>query len=137
MERELQNNGISLETCAEHVTEVFLCALFLVMPLAVHRGYFNIVESKLSVFLALSGMYVFVMAVLWTASVAHGKKLGGARISPVELLFLLFIASGILGSLLGWSGIGEMIAKYNRYQGIMMFLLYGVLLVLVSWVTEK
>ena len=106
---------------AEQWTEGYLIALFGLVPLLLHNGYFNVMETKFAAFLALTALWL--LGLLWFA--ALGKGLAAASFAPGTLCALAFCAAGILASLLGGHARAALFAADNRYQGILALLLYA------------
>lgn len=105
---------------------VYLSALFLLLPLWLHRGYFDITETKTVLFAALTLLY---LAGVLFGLLAGGS--GGRRPGRGALLFALFAALNILSSLL-FGGRDALLAANNRYQGVGMWLLYAAMVCALS-----
>ena len=109
----------------QKLTEVYLSALFFLLPLYVHNAYFDITEAKVGCFALLSVIYVLSMA---------GSELkypGLEETKPAYLSFLIYIALTILSSLL-FMGKPALLAPSNRYQGIVMLGLYALVFLYCS-----
>lgn len=106
---------------AEQWTEGYLVLLFSGLPLVLHNGYFDVMETKFAVFLLLTALWL--LGLFWFG--ALGRGLGGTGLSAAAHCLLLFCAVGILASLLGGHARAAIFAADNRYQGILAMLLYG------------
>lgn len=106
---------------AEKWTEGYLAALFLLLPLLLHNGYFDVMETKTACFLLLTALWL--LGLFWLS--ALGRGLPGGSFPPGTVCALAFCAAGILAALLGGHGPGALLAADNRYQGILIYLLYG------------
>ena len=106
---------------AEQWTEGYLVALFGLVPLLLHNGYFNVMETKFAAFLALTALWLLGLFCF----AALGRGLAEAPFAPGTLCALAFCAAGILASLLGGHARGALLAADNRYQGILAMLLYA------------
>ena len=106
---------------AEKWTEGYLAALFALLPLLLHRGYFNVMETKTACFLLLTALWL--LGLFWLS--ALGRGLPERSFAPGTVCALVFCAVGILASLLGGHGRAALWGADNRYQGILVFLLYG------------
>ncbi len=102
----------------EKLTELYLAALFLVLPLYYHNAYFDITEAKLGCFMLLTILYVLLMPFV---ELKDGEEKG---VSPAALSFLVYAAVSILSSLL-FIGRAALLAPENRYQGAVVLGLYG------------
>lgn len=103
---------------AERWSEGWLCALFFLLPLTVHNGYFDITETKTVTFALLAGVYLAGILFLLLSGKARGRMSAGAW------AFLLFAAVQCLSSLL-FGGRAALLAPHNRYQGALMWPLYA------------
>ncbi|MBQ2895842.1 MAG: O-antigen ligase family protein [Oscillospiraceae bacterium] len=106
---------------AEKWTEGYLVLLFLGLPLLLHNGYFDVMETKFAYFLLLTALWL--LGLLWFA--AMGQGLEGEGLPAGALACLVFCAAGILAALLGGHGRAALLAADNRYQGLLALLLYG------------
>lgn len=115
------------QTAGQTATAAFLGVALLLLPLVVHNGYFDVMETKFCAFLALSFLYLVVMLILcafrWaTPPFAPSKAL---RLSDAGML--LFTLSFTLGALLSGTFPDALIGALNRYQGVAAILLYALL----------
>lgn len=106
---------------AEKWTEGYLVLLFGLLPLILHNGWFDVMETKFAAFLFLTALWL--LGLFWLA--ALGKGLVGEGFAPGTLCALVFCAVGILASLLGGHARAAVFAADNRYQGILAMLLYA------------
>ena len=107
----------------------YLALLGLALPLAVHDAYFDVTRTKAIVFWLLAGT-LLLGAVLWLCLERGGRR----ALSPVTLpdrLFLAFVLTQIVSTLLFRRGAGGFLAADNRYQGILSFALYGCVFLLL------
>lgn len=120
--------GICADGCAEKITEIFVSALFVVLPLATRHKLFDVTLTKLVVFYALAGLYFAALLAVCAARLIKQKPLGGN--SPVlsDWFFAVFIAAGVVSSLISGFAPGAFLASDNRYQGILTLLVYAALL---------
>ena len=116
---------------AEKATEIFLSALFLVLPLFLHDTFHDATETKLIVFYALSGAYLLALLYLFLRARVRREPLGGEKLEWPDLFFAAFLACGVVSSLLGGFAGVALFAPDNRYQGIVTLLLYAVLFVCI------
>lgn len=105
----------------EKWTEGYLVLLFGLFPLLLHKGYFNVMETKFACFLLLTALWL--LGLFWFA--ALGRGLPGGRFAPGVLCCLGFCAVGVLASLLSGHGRAALLGADNRYQGVMALLLYA------------
>lgn len=104
----------------QRITEIFLCALALVHPLALHNGYFDITETKLAVWWAFAALYLLALA---AALLLRPARHTDRTLTGTELLFLLYTAVSLLAALLSGHVRSALLAADNRYQGIVNALL--------------
>ena len=105
-------------TLPQKCTEVYLSALFFLLPLYLHNAYFDATEAKVGCFVLLSVIYVLSMAF------AELRCPTESETKPAVLSFLLYIALTILSSLL-FIGKPALLSPSNRYQGIIVLALYA------------
>ena len=106
---------------AEQWTEGYLVLLFSGLPLVLHNGYFDVMETKFAAFLLLTALWL--LGLFWFG--ALGKGPGGTGLNAAARCLLLFCAVGIFASLLGGHARAAVLAADNRYQGILAMLLYA------------
>ena len=102
----------------QRITELYLSALFFLLPLYMHNAYFDITEAKVGCFVLLSGLYVLVMPF---AELKAGSESGFSR---TQLCFLAYIVVSIAASLL-FMGRSSLLSATNRYQGVAVLGLYA------------
>ncbi len=112
---------------AEALTTIFVSALFLILPLAVHDTFHDATGAKHIVFCMLSGAYLLALGCICLARLIRHRPLYGAKLAPADWFFVVFLAAGIAASLLSGYAANAVIAHDNRYQGIVTMLLYGAL----------
>lgn len=108
---------------------VYLCLLGTMLPLTVHEAYYDITRTKATVFWLLSALLVVAFAVWLCTDVAARGAL--TRPSAPEWLFLVFALTQIVSTLLYRPLPAGLIAPDNRFQGILSFLLYALLFLLL------
>lgn len=111
-----------------NLTQIYLCALFIIQPLLVHKTYLDIVETKREVFYALSALYLFFLFLLVLVRTLRAGKVLFPSLSWQEGFFLLFALCGITSSLLSPYARSAFLGNDNRNQGILAFSLYSMLL---------
>lgn len=102
----------------QKLTEIYLSALFLLLPLYVHDAYFDITEAKVGCFALLSLLYVLLMPF---AELKHPAE---KHADLPRLAFLLYIAVSVAASLV-YIGRSALLAPSNRYQGVVILGLYA------------
>ena len=114
-------NSPTCRGSAETLTGVYLGLLFFLLPLAMHDGYFDVVETKTAVFTALSALYL--LGVLYLLVRRRG---GFARrpLSAADGCLLAFWAIFVLACLLSGHAEKALWADDSRYQGILTATLY-------------
>lgn len=100
------------------LTELYLSVMFLLLPLYVHRGYFDITEAKFGCFVLLSSIFVLLMPF------AEMKSSDDRWLSLPVVFFFGFAFVSILSSL-HYIGRASLFAVENRYQGILVLGLYA------------
>ena len=109
-------------SCAERICAVWLCLLFLSLPLAVNNAYYDITGTK-----ALTGWLLSAALTLACALCLLLRKRESGLSSPLALpdwLFFLFVFCHILSTLLVRSSADVLLAPDNRFQGVLSFALY-------------
>ena len=107
---------------AERICAVWLCLLFLSLPLAVNNAYYDITGTK-----ALTGWLLSAALILACALCLLLRKRESGLSSPLALpdwLFFLFVFCHILSTLLVHSSADLLLAPDNRFQGVLSFALY-------------
>lgn len=107
------------------ITELYLSALFLLLPLYYHNAYFDITEAKLGAFMVLCGLYVLLMPL------SELKDTGEQGISSPALWFLGYALISILSCLV-FVGRASLLPADNRYQGVVVLGLYGLSFLFIS-----
>lgn len=102
----------------EKLTEAYLAALFFLLPLGLHRAYFDITETKTAIFAILALLYVLASLLLLLRE-RRGELPGAGTFA-----FLAFALLSILSSLL-WGGGAAFLGADNRYQGVLVWSLYA------------
>ncbi len=125
----MKNTPAKHNTVSEILCTVYLSVLGIALSLVVHDAYFDITLTKATVFWILSGA-LLLAAALWLCFDRGGRK----ELLPFALsdwLFLAFVLTHILSSLLFRPLSLSFLASDNRYQGVLSFALYlGVFLLL-------
>lgn len=106
---------------------LFVASLFVLHPLILHNGYFDITETKQIVFSVISA--VFLLLCMFRYALSPVKRLILSReVCSVFLWFgLYFLACALSGSLSSaW------IAEDNRYQGLLSMGLYAAVFAVLS-----
>lgn len=110
----------------ETVTGLYAALLAALLPLLLHHGYFDITETKLIVFLSLTGAYLLTLAVLFclprTREQLHVLRF--SSFGAADACFLLFTVSSLAGALF-FDAPDIFIAHDNRYQGILSLAAYA------------
>lgn len=112
-------------TLPQKLTELYLSALFLLLPLYVHNAYFDITEAKVGCFALLSAVYVLLMPF------AELKSGDSPELKLPAWSFLLYAALGIAASLL-FMGRSSLLSPSSRYQGVLVLGLYALSFLFVS-----
>lgn len=104
------------------LTELYVSALFLLLPLFYRNGYFDITESKALCFLVLSALYLAAL----TLRLLFGRSRAGEErgMGPGSVCMAVFALVSVLASLLSGYAASALLAADNRYQGVVMFLFY-------------
>ena len=111
------------------LTAAYLALLLLLLPVILHRGYFDITESKHACFVLLSGAYVLCTLLLRIAACVRSR----CGLRPTEFvrgmdagdwLMLGFAAAYALSALHAPDWDTAFFAPTNRYQGLLTVLLY-------------
>ena len=102
----------------QRITEIYLAALFFLLPLYTHNAYFDITEAKVGCFGILSALYILLMPF------AELKSQCESPVTLPQLSFLLYVAVTVSASLL-YMGRAALLSPTDRYQGVLMLGLYG------------
>lgn len=111
----------------ERLSSVYCGILFVLHPLMMHNGYFDITETKQIVFVGLT-----VAWLVCTAALMYPSNGCIGSICPEDMYSFLLVALYMLATFLcghlskGWIGAD------NRYQGIASFALYYIIFVFLS-----
>ena len=98
----------------EGVGTLFVCAFVLIQPLILHRGYFDVTETKCASFWLLSLVYLIAFGVL----LARGRA-SFPPLDTAELCLLSFTLFSLLSTLLGGHALAGVVGADNRYQGML------------------
>lgn len=100
-------------------------------------GYTDITLTKYTVFVAISGLYLLSLALLWLTSQLWPKGTTAGPVSrlsdigPVRGLLLIFLFFCLISALLSPYGLHTLIG-YHRYEGILTIVLYVLTFYFVS-----
>lgn len=134
----IREKGIS---AASFATKLYVSLLLLLMPLVLHNGLFDVVETKYVFFLLFTAGYFVCIAVCALLDARTKKELHSFRFSKAEvavLLLLLLYALSFFGAAIGGKiPLGEaLVGKTNRMQGVLTALLYAGVFLAVSRYTR-
>lgn len=112
------------------VTSGYLTLVFFLLPLVLHNGYLDLMETKYAFFSLVSFAYLVVMAVLWlfersgarTDRVFWPQK--KRRISAFPCFLLAFLLIFALSAACSAEPKAALYGAYNRYQGLLTVALY-------------
>lgn len=118
---------------AAMLTTVYLCALFLGLPLVFRNFYFNITETKQFYFLCASGVYLLL---LLFARIALPPDFGVWRaregVHPAVIALFAFFAVSLIGGLISRYPGEVFFGENNRYQGLLTLFCYACLVFALS-----
>ncbi len=112
-------------------TSVFLGAVFIALPLAVHDGYFDITETKHIVFLAAGASYALLELLLWLIGRAACPFQPHRGLLAADIGLYLFVAAYCLGAFMS-DDPGAFVGLGARYQGVMTILVYALVYLCLS-----
>ena len=109
------------------LTSIYLFVIFTGLPLVVHNGYFDIVETKFIFFLAASALYMSLILFFWLydrSTILPFSQLQKLFVANVGILVFLF--AYLLNSLFS-GGSSSLLGQGARYQGTLTMLCYALL----------
>lgn len=118
-------------TLPGRLTEAYLGCLFFGLPLALHQGFLDLMETKQLFFLATAIVYLLGLSVL--CLMKRGRETRSVQGVPSPALGIAdgCMAAFLLAAVLAWFLAGhtpaDMMGVYNRYQGVLTWLLYSLL----------
>ncbi len=108
------------------LTTVYLCVLFLGLPLVFSNFYFNITETKQYYFLIASGLYLLLLLFARIALPPDfGLLRGRFRLHPAALALIALFFAGLVGGLLSRYPNEVLFGENNRYQGLLTLFCYA------------
>lgn len=130
------NNQKRFLKAAAILTTVYLCAVFLGVPLIFSNLYFNITETKHTVFLVLSGGYLLLLLFARIAFPPdYGVRLPRVQPHPAVFALVALFVFGVVGALLSQYPDEVFWGQNNRYQGLLTLCTYAVVVFALSYRT--
>jgi hypothetical protein len=118
---------------ATMLTTVYLCALFLGLPLVFGDFYFNITETKQYYFLCTSGVYLLLLLFARIALPPdYGVRRARVDIHPAVIALFSFFAVSLVGSFISRYPGEAFYGENNRYQGLLTLFCYACLVFALS-----
>ena len=119
------------------ITDLYAAFLLLFLPLVLHNGFFDVVETKYVFFLLFTAGYLLLLAVCAGLNRRTGRRECAARGTAAEyaaVLTVLLYAVSFFGAVIGGRvPFGEaLVGRTNRMQGVLTALLYAGVFVCVS-----
>lgn len=119
-------------SAGQRLTDLYLFVVFLGLPLVVHRGYFDITETKYLFFLMVSGPYMLLTLLLWLFGRRAALPFKPAKsLRAPDIGMGLFLLAFVAGSLLSGEP-GTFLGLGARYQGVLTALSYALVYACVS-----
>ena len=118
---------------ASILTTLYLCVVFLGMPLIFSNLYFNITETKQTLFLVASGGYLLTLLFARIAFLPdYGVKSTRAPLHPATISLLVFFLVSLIGALLSKYPDDVFWGQNNRYQGLLTLITYALVALALS-----
>lgn len=114
------------------ITTAFLCAVFLIVPLCLHNSFYDARYVKYYAFYALTALYLCSMLCATVAGAIKFKQLPKLKPSWQDIIFIAFALIGILSTVISGHAKAGLFAHNNREQGIITFIIYCVLFLLIK-----
>jgi O-antigen ligase len=127
------NNQNRFLRAASILTMLYLCVVFLGVPLIFSNLYFNITETKQTLFLVASGVYLILLLFARIAFPPdYGVKSPRAPLHPATISLLAFFLVSLVGALLSKYPDDIFWGQNNRYQGLLTILTYALVVLALS-----
>ena len=118
---------------ARILTILYLCAVFLGVPLIFSNLYFNITETKQTLFLVASGGYLILLLFARIAFPPDfGVKAPRAALHPAVISLFSFFLISLVGALLSKYPGDVFWGQNNRYQGLLTIFTYALAVLALS-----
>lgn len=118
---------------ASILTILYLCVVFLGVPLIFSNLYFNITETKHTLFLVASGCYLLLLLFSRIAFPPDfGVKSARAPLHPAAISLLAFFIISLVGALLSKHPDDIFWGQNNRYQGLLALFTYALIVLALS-----
>ena len=118
---------------ASILTTLYLCVVFLGMPLIFSNLYFNITETKQTLFLVASGGYLLLLLFARIAFPPdYGIKSPNMALHPAAISLLVFFLVSLVGALLSKYPDDIFWGQNNRYQGLLTLITYALVALALS-----
>ena len=118
---------------ASFLTILYLCVVFLGVPLVFSNLYFNITETKQTLFLVASGGYLILLLFARIAFPPDfGVKSPRASLHPAAISLCAFFLVSLVGALLSKYPDDIFWGQNNRYQGLLTLFTYALVVLALS-----
>ncbi len=110
---------------------LFLCVLFIGLPLVMHNGYFNISATKSLFFLAVGTLFAGISAITALFYIIRKRK-SPLIFAPLDFSLIAFAAMTVLSAALSEYYLDVWLGRNSRFQGALVILLYVIIYISIS-----
>ena len=112
------------------ITQVYLFLMLLVFPFYSTNCYFHILRDRRNFFLCVTGVYLSGLLLTLLCRIPREERgviRQRCRLMKTDWLLLIFLCSATVGMILSGNVKVVFLGTDGRYQGLLMWVLYGIL----------
>ncbi|MEG0762674.1 MAG: O-antigen ligase family protein [Oscillospiraceae bacterium] len=128
---KINTGKINSRIISEEIIFYYVLAMFTVLPLYLDNKFFNAVQAKLSIFLAITIIALVLFAVFTVINKSYAQAL--SLFKKRETLFLLsFVGINIISAMLSYYPQTSLYGLKDRYNGVLLMIMYFIAFVLAA-----